>query len=72
MELIRRAADWLVIGGFAACSGKFGGVSNGHHRLGRDRVMGMASHVGYIPAVAGRPDGGPTTRAGARTASTSR
>lgn len=53
MGLIPQGADWLVIGGFAAYAGA-GGVSNlAITNWVRDKGMGMAAHIGYIPAVVG-------------------
>jgi len=53
MGLLPQGADWFVLAGFAAYAGA-GGLGNlTITNWVRDKGMGMASHVGYIPAVVG-------------------
>ena len=53
MGLVPQGADWFVLAGFAAYAGA-GGISNlAITNWVRDKGMGMAGLVGYIPAVIG-------------------
>jgi hypothetical protein len=53
MGLIPKGADWFILGGFAAYAGA-GGLSNMTiTNWVRDKGMGMAAVVGYIPAIVG-------------------
>ena len=58
MGLIPKGADWFILAGFAAYAGA-GGLSNMTiTNWVRDKGMGMASVVGYIPAHRWRAPGG--------------
>src|SRR5215216_2966635 len=53
MGLIPQGADWFILAGFAAYAGA-GGLGNMTiTNWARDKGMGMAATVGYIPAVVG-------------------
>lgn len=53
MGLLPSGADFLILAGFAAYAGSGGLANLTVTNWVRDKGMGMAAHVGYIPAVVG-------------------
>ncbi|PYN30069.1 MAG: hypothetical protein DME01_28575 [Candidatus Rokuibacteriota bacterium] len=53
MGLLPKGADWFILAGFAAYAGAGGLANCTVSNWVRDKGMGMAATVGYIPAVVG-------------------